>query len=736
MVRWAVKSVQNENVWGPPRREEGPRDEGRSKRQVSFRRIPFLERRLAHNLYRVKMALEYKRVRIRRFAQQEERETTECACLQAPPAGGPFPCAHVAHVPSPCSPLLAQVQAACHPQAGACAFVRLTFANSKAPDRAHRTTHTSFLQPAAVTCIDFSQQAPHDFAVTSGTRIVVYDGSSGKEKRALTKFKDTVFSAVWRRDGRMLVCGNARGVVQAIQPSTRTVLRSCHGHSAAVHTTRFSSDGAALLSGGDDAGVRMWDMATGEALGVLEGAHGDYIRASAVGGESSPLAGVWATGSYDHTVRLWDGRTFGRGGEDRPLKRGSASTGAVVTEDLGPAEGEDEEEGLDEEGEELDEGEGDEPEEGGAADEERDDSDDDEEEEEDGSSVSDEVAGAAEATLVAGSGRGPAPGSGQWEGGGTKRPRGTGCILSVDHGEPVTSVTLLPGGGTLVTTGSNTVKVWDILGAGCRLLATVAAHAKLVTGAALDASGGRLLTSGLDGLVKVHELASFTAMHTLRFGVPLLAVGLSPDRTRLVAGASDGGAHVRCRSVGLGEAVREKKEAAVLRGGTYRYFLRGANARSSIGDGEGGGGGGDRKPRLRPYDVLLKGFAHGAALDAALDGGDPLVVASLLEELQARRALGAALAGRAPASAAHIVRWAGEYIGHPRYAALCADVALASADAFASGLGGDADLDAAFGRLAARTGDETRLQVSLLGLQGCLDMLMAASAGGGGGQYL
>ena len=42
-------------------------------------------------------------------------------------------------------------------------------------------------------------------------------------------------------------------------------------------------------------------------------------------------------------------------------------------------------------------------------------------------------------------------------------------VLSVDHGDPVQAVLMLPGGGVMVTAGSNVMKIWDVL-AGGRLL--------------------------------------------------------------------------------------------------------------------------------------------------------------------------------------------------------------------------------------------------------------------------
>ena len=52
-------------------------------------------------------------------------------------------------------------------------------------------------------------------------------------------------------------------------------------------------------------------------------------------------------------------------------------------------------------------------------------------------------------------------------------------------------------------------KVWDVLGGGGRLLHTLSNHQKTVTCLALDGTGTRLLTGGLDRHVKIYNLESF-----------------------------------------------------------------------------------------------------------------------------------------------------------------------------------------------------------------------------------
>jgi len=160
---------------------------------------------------------------------------------------------------------------------------------------------------AAVHCVAFSPAAPFDFLTTNSTRVQIY-GNKGKTlKRTISRFKDVVYTASFRGDGKLLVAGGEEKDLKVFDAGTGGMLRMMKGHTRAVHTTAFSDDKVHLMSGGDDATVRFWDVSSGEATLTLEG-HTDHVRCLA----SNPASpDVWASGSYDHTVRLWDVRSQG-----------------------------------------------------------------------------------------------------------------------------------------------------------------------------------------------------------------------------------------------------------------------------------------------------------------------------------------------------------------------------------------------------------------------------------------
>lgn len=89
------------------------------------------------------------------------------------------------------------------------------------------------------------------------------------------------------------------------ETKSRARLRQLKGHTRPVRLVRYPRiDRLHLFSGGDDSIVKYWDVATETSLFDFLG-HKDYVRS----GSSSPVDdSLFVTGSYDHTVRVWDVR--------------------------------------------------------------------------------------------------------------------------------------------------------------------------------------------------------------------------------------------------------------------------------------------------------------------------------------------------------------------------------------------------------------------------------------------
>jgi U3 small nucleolar RNA-associated protein 15 len=156
----------------------------------------------------------------------------------------------------------------------------------------------------AVTSIHFSPVVPHDYAICSSLNVTIYSASTNSPKFTISKFKDIVNCASFRSDGELIVAGSDDGVLSVFETKERRMLRVFKGHEKAIHVAKFSPDRHHIYSGSDDRTVRYWDLPTEtQVLSFTE--HRDRVKCGTV---SAATPDIWVSGSYDHTVKLWDVR--------------------------------------------------------------------------------------------------------------------------------------------------------------------------------------------------------------------------------------------------------------------------------------------------------------------------------------------------------------------------------------------------------------------------------------------
>ncbi len=93
---------------------------------------------------------------------------------------------------------------------------------------------------------------------------------------------------------------------------THSDLLTIQSHTAAVQSVSFSQDSRRLVSGSWDHTIKLWDALTGEKLHTLEG-HTGWVRSVGFSHDGSRIV----SSSDDLTVKIWDART---GQEIRTLK--------------------------------------------------------------------------------------------------------------------------------------------------------------------------------------------------------------------------------------------------------------------------------------------------------------------------------------------------------------------------------------------------------------------------------
>jgi U3 small nucleolar RNA-associated protein 15 len=215
---------------------------------------------------------------------------------------------------------------------------------------------------------------------------------------------------------------------------------------------------------------------------------------------------------------------------------------------------------------------------------------------------------------------------------------------------PVEQVLMFPSGTVALSAAGPILRTWDLV-AGGRCIRALSNHQKTITSLAFDANASRLLTGGLDHMVKVYDVSVYKVVHTMRYPAAILCLEVSvcrvlcstsnhnltcfkPDNTHIAAGMSDGTLSVRRRQPRVSEAAASDWpfSSAALRSGTFESFL--GDALPAIGQGrvrdKGEGkanAAGDidefrvesrRNKRLKEFDRMLKGFKYSAALDSVL----------------------------------------------------------------------------------------------------------------------
>ncbi|XP_062509297.1 U3 small nucleolar RNA-associated protein 15 homolog [Corticium candelabrum] len=295
------------------------------------------------------------------------------------------------------------------------------------------------------------------------------------------------------------------------------------------------------------------------------------------------------------------------------------------------------------------------------------------------------------------------------------------CVMKADHGSPIESTLMFPSGSSCISSGSNDIKVWDVLQGG-RILAAVSNHQKTITCLAFNSNYRRLLSGSLDRQVKVYNTQDYTVVYSSSYPASILSLGLSPNEESLIVGMTGG--YISMRSRRSGDQDKPIVPRLPPTPGTFRYYHRGTSAQPDQDDVIV-----ERiKHRgLAEYETFLRKFQYRNALDAALKTGRHVVIVSLVQELVHRDGLKIALSGRDEMALEPVLRFLTKYIADPRYTALLSDVCNIVLDIYAGAVGESPKIDELLQKLKSRIDYELIFQQQVFQLLGAMDMIFAAS---------
>lgn len=124
-----------------------------------------------------------------------------------------------------------------------------------------------------------------------------------------------VRSVAFSPDAKVIVSGSSDKTLRLWDAASgKAIGEPLKGHENSVSSVAFSPAAKVIVSGSSDNTLKLWDAATGKPMGeALEG-HESYVNSVAF----SPDGKVIVSGSFDNTLRLWDAETQTALGE--PLK--------------------------------------------------------------------------------------------------------------------------------------------------------------------------------------------------------------------------------------------------------------------------------------------------------------------------------------------------------------------------------------------------------------------------------
>lgn len=153
--------------------------------------------------------------------------------------------------------------------------------------------------------------------VSAGTEesLQVWDAIAGHCLKVIATPAHQAKVAVWSLDGQRIISGGDDGTIKVWHSQTGECLQTLSGHTNGLwclawqrgHNSSNRETAAnrpLLASGSADHTIRLWDLSTGQCLHVLQGHSNAVLRLA-----WSPDGGVLASSSDDATIRLWDVQT-------------------------------------------------------------------------------------------------------------------------------------------------------------------------------------------------------------------------------------------------------------------------------------------------------------------------------------------------------------------------------------------------------------------------------------------
>jgi WD40 repeat protein/transcriptional regulator with XRE-family HTH domain len=134
-----------------------------------------------------------------------------------------------------------------------------------------------------------------------GENIKVWDVYSGKLLKTIQGYSRLIGGNAFSQDGKLLVEGDANGVVRIFDVVENRYLTTFKGHAGPIWCVEFSPDGNSFATCADDRIVKLWNARDFQCLKTFTG-HTGYLWALAF----SPDGSLLASAGHSRTIKIWE----------------------------------------------------------------------------------------------------------------------------------------------------------------------------------------------------------------------------------------------------------------------------------------------------------------------------------------------------------------------------------------------------------------------------------------------
>ncbi|KAK2198095.1 bifunctional U3 small nucleolar RNA-associated protein 15 [Babesia duncani] len=153
--------------------------------------------------------------------------------------------------------------------------------------------------PVSHVCISSSSKF---CAISSGTRVKIYDYGRQGIDQTFTGAKDFIRCTRFRQDDKLAAISDDSGHIHFVALPLKSNLRRFQAHKTSIYSMDFSKDRLQLMTGSDDGTAKLWDTLTCQCVVTLS-AHSDRIRTLCPLSQDSQ---IWVTGGYDGIANIHD----------------------------------------------------------------------------------------------------------------------------------------------------------------------------------------------------------------------------------------------------------------------------------------------------------------------------------------------------------------------------------------------------------------------------------------------